>query len=216
VGSGAAKEEAREVGPFTAVEVSGAIEAVVARGDKPGVTVSGDDNIVPLVVTEVRDGRLVVRVKEDVSVNFRLPLRAQVTAAELTEAVARGASTLKASAVGAGPFEARAEGASKVEVEGLDGGDVTLSAQGASTVSASGTAVRVKVRATGASTVRARGLAAEEAEAEVTGASQAAVRPSKAVRGAVSGASHLDVVGKPEGRKVSTSGASGVTYDARP
>ena len=59
VGSGVAKREARDVGPFSGVDVSATLEASVTIGAETSVTIEGDDNLVPLIKTEVRDGRLV-------------------------------------------------------------------------------------------------------------------------------------------------------------
>lgn len=60
-GSGVTKVETREVAAFHGVDVSSAFEATIAIGTNQSVTLSVDDNLLPLVETEVKDGRLSVR-----------------------------------------------------------------------------------------------------------------------------------------------------------
>jgi Putative auto-transporter adhesin, head GIN domain len=215
-GSGVAKEESRTVETFTGVEVGGVIEATVTAGPETAVRVSGDDNLVPLVVTEVHDGRLSIRTKGHANVRPKLPLKAEVTAPKVTSVGASGAARLRAAAGEAERFEARAGGASHVSVEGLKAAEARIEADGASEVTASGATRSLKAEASGASRVHAEKLAADEAEVNFTGASGGAVRAAKTVRGDVSGASNVRVTGRPETKAVRTSGASGVTYREEP
>src|SRR5690349_10486914 len=60
IGSGHAVSVLHKTGRFSVVEVAGAANAVVRVGAKTRVVVRGDDNIVPLVRTEVSGGRLVI------------------------------------------------------------------------------------------------------------------------------------------------------------
>jgi hypothetical protein len=211
-GSGVAKEETREVGPFTAVEVSGAIEATVTPGAETSVKLSGDDNLVPLVVTEVRDGKLSVRMKDGSNVSTKLPLRAAITAPKVNSVSASGAVTLRATAGDAERYDARATGASTVTVEGIAAGEASLDASGASNVTASGTTKSLKAGASGASHIHAEKLAADSVDVAISGASGGTVQAAKSVRGDVSGASNLDVRGEPAMHSVSISGASGVKF----
>src|SRR6516165_12481646 len=74
-GSGTAKTETREVGPFSALEVHAAIHATVTPGDKVSVSLEGDDNLLPLVETTVRDGRLVAKFKDNTNVRTKKELK---------------------------------------------------------------------------------------------------------------------------------------------
>ena len=55
VGSGKSKEEIRNVSAFDSIELQGSGNVVIEQNGKEGVTVSGDDNIVPLITTTVKD-----------------------------------------------------------------------------------------------------------------------------------------------------------------
>ena len=60
-GSGVRKTEKRDLGPFTAIETSGAFEVNVICQKPASFEIEADDNILPLVETEVRGGVLHLR-----------------------------------------------------------------------------------------------------------------------------------------------------------
>ena len=78
-GSGTAKTDIRNVSGFTGLGVSVPAKVAVIQGDKEGVTLEGDDNIVALVETEVESGKLKLRFSErNMNVKTKVPLKATV------------------------------------------------------------------------------------------------------------------------------------------
>ena len=61
-GTGEVITETRDVGAFERISIAAPITVVVRTGEPGSVTVSAQENIQPLVVTEARDGQLVVTV----------------------------------------------------------------------------------------------------------------------------------------------------------
>jgi hypothetical protein len=187
------------------------VKVTVTKGAKPELKISGDDNLVPLVESVLRDGTLVFRIKDNTNISTKLPLLAEVITGELDRVDASGASkvTVKGGSK-VDRFTAEASGAARVSVEGVETPEAVASASGASHVVLSGTAQRLKAGASGASHVEAEALNTDDAEVAISGASGIAVRASKSVGGDVSGASRLDLHGRPGKNTVSTSGASHV------
>jgi Putative auto-transporter adhesin, head GIN domain len=212
-GSGVSKEETRDVDAFHSLEVSDALQVTVtvAAGVKPGVKISGDDNLVPFVEAFVEDGTLVVRLEADSSISPKLPLRAQVVAGELDEIKASGVARVEMKgAEKVGRFTADASGAAKVSVEGLESSEATASASGTSQIMLSGSAASLKVDASGASQIKAHSFAVDDADVLISGASSVTLQATESITGDVSGASQLEVHGSPAKQTVSTSGASQV------
>ncbi len=212
-GSGVSKEETRSLDPFHALEASSALQVTVSvtSGAKPSVKIRGDDNLVPLVESLVRDGTLILRLKNGSSISPILPLLAEVVASELDGVEASGAATIKVKGgVKVNRFTANASGAAQVSVEGLDSSQAVASAAGACHVVLSGSAASLKVDASGASEVKAQALQADDAQVSTSGASNVAVLANKSVSGNLSGASQLTLNGSPATNTVSTSGASQV------
>jgi hypothetical protein len=214
-GSGKAAEDRRAAEGFTAVEVGGALEADVVVGRPFSVVVAGDDNLVPLVRTEVSDGRLVVRMKDRVNAQPKAGLSVTVHLPRLERAEASGASTVTVTGTvtGAGAAAALAlgaSGASKLSAADVAGDAVDVEASGASQVKVAGTSTQLRAEVSGASQLEARALAVRTAALDVSGASGAEVTGHDAVSGSASGASNVKVWGSPSRLAVSTSGASSV------
>ena len=122
-GSGVAKEETRPVEAFHALEAENILEVTVAvtHGAKPSLKISGDDNLVPLIESTVRDGVLILRIKDQSTISPKLPLLAQVVTGELDRVEASGAANVKVSGGSkVDQFTAEASGAARVSVEGLE------------------------------------------------------------------------------------------------
>ena len=187
------------------------VNVLVNSGAKPGVKISGDDNLVPLIESVVRDGRLILRLNDNSSISPKLPLVAEVVAGELDGVEVSGAAIAKVKGgAKVNRFSASASGAAQVSVEGLESPQVVARASGASHVVLSGSVASLKVDASGASQVKAEALQVEDAQVSISGASGVALRANKSVAGDVSGASRLEIHGSPAKNTVTTSGASQV------
>ena len=212
-GSGVSKEETRAVDAFHALDAGNALQVIVSvtSGAKPGVKISGDDNLVPLIESVIRDGTLILRLKDNSTISPKLPLLAEVVAGELDGVEVSGAASVKVKGgLKVNRFTASASGAAQVSVEGVESSQAVASATGASQVVLSGSAASLKVDASGASHVKAQSLAVENADVSISGASSVALRANKSVAGDVSGASQLELYGSPARQTVSISGASRV------
>jgi hypothetical protein len=212
-GSGVGKEESRAVDAFHAVDVGGVIQVKlsVTPGAKPSLKLSGDDNLVILVESSVRDGTLFLKLKDNINVSPKIPLVADMTTGELDRIEASGATNVKVTgSVKTDRFTAGASGASEISVEGLESSKAAASASGASHLELAGSAASFKLESSGASEVKAEALKVEDAAVSISGASGIALHASKSVTGDISGASRLQIYGHPERHTVSISGASSV------
>lgn len=188
-GSGVRKTEARDVRGFEQIEVGGAIRLDYTAGKDTAVEVSTDDNLLPLVVTEVSGGTLKVYTREGTSTNLGIT-------------VTVSAPRLKAVTV---------SGASSAALAGVEEEALRLNASGASNVTASGTADRLVIDCSGASQVHATKLTAQAVVVTVSGASTAEVRAVGELEASASGASTVRYAGSPARKHESASGASSIT-----
>ena len=77
-GSGKVKVEKRSVGDFKAVNVSGAFEVEIVAQQERGVEVAGDDNLLALIRTDVKNGVLDVFNEKPISTNSKIRVRISV------------------------------------------------------------------------------------------------------------------------------------------
>ncbi len=186
-GSGVKKEEVREVGAFTAVSIEGAMRLNVVIGPAQKVVISGDDNIVPDVVTKVDGDKLVIETEG--SYRTELPLTATVTVPKLT--------ALEIS------------GASKGNVKGITGDNFSVEVSGAAKVTLAGTVNKLAVEVSGAAKIEAAGLKAHDVAVESSGASKIETHAERSLTAKVSGAGSVRYKGSPTVTK-DVSGAASI------
>jgi len=130
-GSGVEASETREVGPFQRVRIDGAGTLELSTGELSPLTLTGDDNILPLIETTVEDGLLVIRPTESISPDTDLVFRATVP--DLTSVGCAGAANIVATGLDAQTFAIEVRGAAQVDASGKTG-DLSIDVAGAGSV----------------------------------------------------------------------------------
>ncbi len=187
LGSGAPTTQEREVAPFRAVDLAGSNTVTVLVGPVQRVRVTGDDNLLRLVTTEVRAGRLAIGNRS--SFTTRSPMRVDIAVPRL-DAI-------------------RLSGVGTVVVRGIQAESLSVDLPGSGTIDVFGTTSRLDAVLHGSGHLRLGGLVAAEAVAEVSGSGQIDVHASRALRAVVSGTGTISYGGHPSevSRKVTGSGA---------
>ena len=175
-GSGQGKNEAREVAPFTAIEVKCAGTINVTAQGKPGLEISGDDNIVPLIKSEVRNNTLYVTADKDYDPKNKVQIN--ISTPDLAKFVFAGAGEATLSNIKNNQLEIVASGAGEVKASGeTKEADITLS---------------------GAGQVDARNLLAEKTKATSTGVGEMDVYASDQLDASTSGVGVINYYGNPK------------------
>jgi hypothetical protein len=169
-GSGTMAIEAREVSGFSEVDLSGSGTVLVSVTGTESLTIEAEDNILPLLTSEVRDGRLILGAKQSISPTRDIVYT--VTVISLEAVAVSGSGSITAIDVDANRFEVDISGSGTVTPEGVSEhldlsisgsgvfkGEVFESATGTVSVSGSGEAIvnvtdDLEVDVSGSGTVR--------------------------------------------------------------
>jgi len=175
-GSGNRKTEKRPMGDFNAVEVTGAYDVKIVSGTKGDVQIESDDNILPLIKTEVKDGRLVVSSNEKFSTS----------------------KSPTVSIVAANIQDVSGTGASNFDISGIRNASLKLSGMGASKFQCAGETNKLTVDVSGAGSVDARELHAKDAIVKTNGATSVTVFATETLDANVNGVGSVDYYGNPK------------------
>lgn len=189
-GSGNIVTEQRDVSEFSRVSVGGVFKAEITAGQNFSVTVEADDNLLPLIETEVRGDTL--SISTDSRLRSDRPILVRVTAPNIAEV--------------------EASGAADVSVSGVHNEMLSLSLSGASKMNAAGDTGQFFAEISGASSLTAFDLSARSARVRTSGASRSQVNAAEDLFADASGASTILYKGSPEIRR-SSSGASTIRAD---
>jgi len=187
-GSGVRKTEKRDLPAFTSIETTGAFDVEVTCQKSASFEIEADDNILPLVETEVKGGVLRVTTTKNYSSRGGIALRINVPNLE----------------------SVRSTGAGKFHILDLKNASFKIESTGAATVVAEGQSKSIEISSTGAGKIDAHDLRANTADVRVTGAAGVEVNASDELDVTVSGAGRVTYSGNPKVNK-HVSGAGEVT-----
>lgn len=189
-GLGDIQTDIRTVAPFTRIEVSDRLGALIRIGPAKPLEVNAQGNLLSIIATDVEGGTLRIHGTESF-INTQ-PAEVVISVPSLAGVILSGSAY--------------------ASVEGLaaDAFDVTVS--GSSHVVASGTSTTVALLASGSSEAMLEMLIAKTITVDVSGSSQATIDATDVVRGSASGSAHITVGGGAT-VNVTRSGGSTVTSD---
>jgi hypothetical protein len=207
-GNGKVVKETRIVPTFDAIDLSGAWDVTLKQGANQELTVETDENIMPLVRTEVVNGVLRINITKPVMKTTKMAL--YITVKDLKRVEASGAVDIQTETVIAVPELAiDASGASEAKLE-LDVQKLSLDCSGASKMKMAGKAVSVRMDLSGASDIFAYELLTENYQIDISGAGNAQINVSKRLQAEVSGAGNIRYKGSPSEVNQEVSGAGSI------
>jgi len=175
-GSGNRKSEKRDLPAFKAVDTTGAYEIEVTCQKPASFEIEADDNILPLIKTDVRDG--VLYVSNQQRYNSRRAVALRISLPELIAVSSRGAGDITVS-------DAKSD-------------DLKIESTGAASVKAAGKVSSVAISSAGAGDLDTSRLMATKASVTVAGAASVNVYASDQLDVTVSGVGSVDYSGNPK------------------
>lgn len=188
-GSGNRRTEKRELAAFKSVEAAGAFEVNVVCQQTQSFEIEGDDNLLPIIKTDVSDGAL--RIHSDTQYNASRPITIRISIPDLE----------KYSSAGAGD----------IHISGIKNEQLVLSNTGAANIEASGQTKFVDLSSSGAGNIEAAKLTAERAKVSVSGAASVDVYASQQLDVSLSGIGSVTYSGNPPVVNKSVSGIGSVS-----
>lgn len=208
IGSGNVIREERKLSSFNKIEVSGAFDVKLIQGTSTSVVVEADDNLMPLIRTEVKGNTLEIETKKPIS--HSKSLKVFVTFTELKSIDLSGAVNVESEGkLTLSDLTFSGSGASDGKLE-MDVQKLSIDCSGGSKLKLSGSAKDVDVDASGAVDLFAFDFPAENYKIDISGAGKAEINVSKELNVEISGAATVRYKGNPTKNVQDISGAGTV------
>ena len=175
-GSGNRVTEKRELSSFKAIDSEGAFEFEITCQKPVSVSIEGDDNLLPLIQSDVRDGVLYLRTEKGYNSRSSVALRIAVPNLE----------------------SIKAAGAGKFYISDVKNDKFTVQATGATALTALGETKSVEIHNTGAGKIDTNSLHAQKAKVDISGAASVDVYASEQLDASVSGVGRVSYSGNPK------------------
>lgn len=185
-GSGNVVTETRDISGFKALDVSGVFNVEIVAQKEFSVQIEADDNLIPLIKTEVNDGVLEISTEERIKSSSKMTIR--ISAPDIEKI--------------------QASGVAKVSLTELKNAALKIDTSGASKVTVAGETRDLNIEVSGASKIEAANLNSVNADIEASGASKVSVNVTGDLKADCSGASKVTYGGTPANVEKHASGAS--------
>jgi len=179
-GSGNVITESREVSGFNEIVLEGSGRVEVAITGSESLTIEAEDNIMPLLETEVRDGRLVLGNERSYSATVDVVYT--ITAATLEGVQIDGSGAVITTGIDGTDFRADISGSGAVDVEGTLSGLLSVSISGSGDFDGDS-------------------LAAPNGRVDVSGSGHAVVNVTDTLEVDLSGSGDVEYIGTPSDQR---------------
>lgn len=213
VGSGEVVSEHRDVSGFDEITLSGVGQLHITQTGSESLIIEAENNILPLLTSEVRGRRLVLGTEPGTHFTPKRPIRFTLTVKDLTAIRISGAGNAEVPALGTPSLRLEISGAGNMTVTALAAESVEVSLSGAGNLTCAGEVRDQDVRISGAGSYHGEDLASMTAQVVISGTGSAYARVSERLDARVSGVGSIVYSGNPAVRK-SVSGIGRVSQRA--
>lgn len=200
-GSGNVITENRAVSGFTRVAVSGIGELTLTQGTEESLVIETDDNIMPLITSEVRNGTLYIGFSSSGPVNIDPTgeIKYTLTMKEIEGLEVSGAADMRVDSLKTGDLKLESSGAGSVQIANLIADRLDVGISGAGDIEIEeGTVPVQEVSLSGAGSYDSSGVESQEMNIDISGAGNASVWVTGKLDIEMSGAGNLKYYGTPD------------------
>ncbi|MBV6459638.1 MAG: hypothetical protein HONBIEJF_02789 [Fimbriimonadaceae bacterium] len=187
-GSGVMKSETRSVKPFTEVVAGGNFDITIEVGKPEKVVITTDDNVLPLVTTEIEGETLKLDMPDRTELSA--PVKVDISVPKLNGFVLAGAGT--------------------TVIRGIDNEKLTLSINGSGSIAVAGTAKNADFSISGSGEIEASRLKLGNAQTAITGSGEISAAPTGDLEASITGSGKVSLSAKPKSLKENIVGSGSI------
>ncbi len=204
----------RSTGDYDAVAVSGWFDVELVDGNEGDITLKGEENLLEHIITEVKDGKLVIKVEKGYNlkpsswkegIHITVPVESINSVALSGSGDIVGKKTIKAS-----NFKISMSGSGDITLA-VESNSVNASMSGSGDITLSGSTINFDVTISGSGDIKAYELEADNVDATVSGSADIKITAKQKLKARVSGSGDISYKGNPEKVDTKTSGSGDIS-----
>ncbi len=204
----------RSVGDYDAVALAGWFDVELVDGKEGELTLKGESNLLDYIKTEVKNGKLIVKVEKGVNLrpsNWNSGIYITVPVEQINAVALSGSGDIVSkTTLKSDNFSARMSGSGDITLA-IEAETVETSLSGSGDINLEGKATNLDIQVSGSGDVKAYGLEAEFVTAQVSGSADIRVTANQAIDARVSGSGDISYRGNPKKIKSKSSGSGDIS-----
>ena len=204
----------RNTGDYDGVSVSGWFDVDLVNGSEGTVTLEGEENLLEYIITEVKNGKLVIKTEKGVNLktsNWKSGIRITVPVESINSVSMSGSGDIVGKTkIKSGNFSTAMSGSGDITLD-IETNSLTASMSGSGDITLSGTTTDFEATISGSGDIDAFDLEADHVNATVSGSADIQVTANKSIKARVSGSGDISYRGNPEKIDTKTSGSGDIS-----
>lgn len=194
-GSGTYKTETRTISGYNGVKLSGSFDVTIVQNGTEGITIEAEDNLLPLIATEVERGSLVIKwTEKNLNVSHK-KITMTVNVKGIEEISVAGSGNIKADAIKSAKLKSSIAGSGDINIKTLTSDTIKVSIAGSGDFTAGGLADDLGVSIAGSGGVKAERLKAKNAKLSIAGSGDIALWATDAIKVSIAGSGDVRYYG---------------------
>jgi flagellar basal body rod protein FlgG len=206
----------RSTSDYDAIAVSGWFDVDLVDGKEGQLTLEGESNLLEYIVTEVKNGKLVIKTENNVNLkpsDWNSGIRITVPVERVSSISLSGSGDIVSkTTIKTEKLETAMSGSGDITLE-IETNSVRASMSGSGDITFSGTTTDFAATISGSGDIKAFDLEADNVEATVSGSADIKVTANKRLQARVSGSGDITYRGNPEKLDTKTSGSGDISKD---
>ena len=214
-GNGKVITEERSTGDYNSIAVAGWFDVALVDGREGDITIEGEENLLEYIITEVKDGKLSVKVKKGYylkpsswdkgNINVTIPFESINAVTMSGSGDIEGKKTIKAV-----DFRTSMSGSGDMALT-VEATNTSVSVSGSGDMALAGATENLEIQISGSGDIKAYGLSADNVTATVSGSADIRVTANEMLKARVSGSGDIYYKGNPKKVDSKTSGSGDIS-----
>ncbi len=205
----------RNTGDYDAIAVSGWFDVEVVAGEEGSVSLKGEKNLLEYIITEVKNGELVVRVERGINLQpsswFKGGILVTIPVEEVSSLSMSGSGDLVGKTVlRSKDLSTSLSGSGDMDIE-IEAQNMEVAVSGSGDLTVEGGTEKLRVQISGSGDVHAYGLQANSVEVMVSGSADVEVTAREFLKARVSGSGDVSYRGNPGKIDTKSSGSGNIS-----
>lgn len=196
-GSGKTITERRSVSDFKKVNLQGVGNIFITQGNDESLIIEADDNLVPLIETDVLDGVLNIRFEKRFIIKPTSPLKFNLTVRDLEGIIISGAGNVYSDEIKTEEMEFKIDGTGDIDLN-ISAETIEVLSSGAGNIILEGSVINQEITLDGVGKYDGANLESKCCEVNVSGIGSATVNVSEKLDITITGVGDVNYIGNPE------------------
>lgn len=196
-GNGNVITKTRTVSDYDGISVGGSFDVILIKGKEGEITIKGEENIIPYIVTEVKGGTLKVRYKKNTNIRTTKTLTVTVPFKAIEKVSLGGSGNIRSeSVIKADELSVGLGGSGDIKLT-IEANELSAKIGGSGNIKLEGNAKEFNASIAGSGSIKAYGVKASIANSNIAGSGNVRITVTDKIKAKVVGSGNIYYKGDP-------------------